>query len=57
MYERIREDCAVYGRSLSNPAPWAMAAYRFGQWQRGRRVNSFECLSPRYFFLGPQRLP
>ena len=48
MFERIREDYAVHGRSLTNPALWAMALYRFGQWQRARRVNSFECLDPRH---------
>ena len=32
MFEQIRKDYTVHGRSLSNPALWAMAVYRFGQW-------------------------
>jgi serine O-acetyltransferase len=32
MFERIREDYAVHGRSLRDPALWAMSVYRFGQW-------------------------
>lgn len=32
MFERIREDYVTHGRSLRNPALWAMAVYRFGQW-------------------------
>jgi serine O-acetyltransferase len=32
MFERIREDYAVHGRSVTNPALWALVTYRFGQW-------------------------
>jgi len=32
MFEKIRDDYAIHGRRLTNPALWAMVVYRFGQW-------------------------
>lgn len=32
MFENVREDYRVHGRSLRNRAFWAMVTYRFGRW-------------------------
>ena len=38
MFQHIRHDYNVYGRSLRNRALWAMATYRFGQWAERQRL-------------------
>lgn len=35
MFENIREDYEVHGRSIRNRAFWAMVTYRYGRWARG----------------------
>ena len=32
MFERIREDYVIHGRSLASRTWWAMVHYRYGRW-------------------------
>ncbi|HVP72491.1 MAG TPA: serine acetyltransferase [Phycisphaerales bacterium] len=44
MFERIRHDFNVYGRSWRHRALWAMALYRFGQWGERQRLQPLRWL-------------
>lgn len=34
MFDQVRQDYERHGKSLKNPAMWAMAVYRYGRWTR-----------------------
>jgi len=38
MFETVKKDYAVHGRSLTDLAFWAMVTYRFGRWSQRRRT-------------------
>jgi serine O-acetyltransferase len=39
MFENLRKDFAVHGRSLRERTFWAMVTYRFGRWSKNRRFR------------------
>ncbi|MFO0633487.1 MAG: serine acetyltransferase [Nannocystaceae bacterium] len=36
-WDALRTDYAIHGRTLANPALWALAVYRFGRWSLEQR--------------------
>lgn len=53
MFENIREDRQLHG-SWTNPALWALAAYRFGVWGLHRRTRPARWLAGKFY--GAMRL-
>jgi len=51
MFENIREDYRIHGRSLKNRAFWAMAVYRFGVWSNQRRFRLTRWLTSKCYGL------
>jgi serine O-acetyltransferase len=51
MFENIREDYEVHGRSLKNRAFWAMLTYRYGRWSLAQRVGFLRWITGKLYGL------
>lgn len=55
MFDQVRADYHRHGRSLLNPALWAMVVYRFGRWSLARRTRAARWVTSKVYgllFLG-----
>jgi serine O-acetyltransferase len=49
MFENVRDDFNIHGRSLRNAGFWTMLVYRFGVWSLGRRFGPWRWLTSKMY--------
>jgi len=49
MWQEIRDDYRIHGRSLTNGAFWALLVYRYGVWSMHRRFKPWRWLTSKLY--------
>src|SRR5689334_13578029 len=55
LVQQLREDYETHGRSIRNPALWAVAVYRYGAWTKSLRPSPLTWIADKVYaplFLG-----